>query len=286
MTNRKRRATDVERQLETAREDGAPNAAAAQGAADPAPETDPAHAAAAGAGTGAPPSELSGQYRKRPVVIEAFRFGIDKPQLWWKEAVDRGAAWVQGGLDKEQYATIRTLEGDHRANHGDWIIRGIKGELYPCKPEIFEATYELADEFDAAIAPDPFPTPLAGDPALVAAACVSDLAMMLARGRIYEQPLESTAKFIAAYLRKHPDAVAESLVIEMRRKGKSDMTWEEMSDERRFAIEVFRLSLLMFDAKLAAMTPAKPWPKPARGHYEAADILADRPGQLTDQAVR
>jgi hypothetical protein len=42
--------------------------------------------------------------------------------------------------------TIPTLEGDHVAKHGDWIIRGIKGEFYPCKPDIFAATYEPADK--------------------------------------------------------------------------------------------------------------------------------------------
>lgn len=42
--------------------------------------------------------------------------------------------------------TIPTLEGEHIARHGDWIIRGVKGEFYPCKPDIFEATYEAFDE--------------------------------------------------------------------------------------------------------------------------------------------
>ena len=41
---------------------------------------------------------------------------------------------------------IGTLEGDHLASQGDWIIRGVKGELYPCKPEIFAATYEPAEK--------------------------------------------------------------------------------------------------------------------------------------------
>jgi len=41
---------------------------------------------------------------------------------------------------------ISTLEGTHEAKRGDWIIKGIKGELYPCKPDIFEATYEAVDE--------------------------------------------------------------------------------------------------------------------------------------------
>ena len=44
------------------------------------------------------------------------------------------------------YMTIPTLEGDHRATPGDWIIRGVKGEFYPCRDDIFAATYEPADE--------------------------------------------------------------------------------------------------------------------------------------------
>lgn len=50
-------------------------------------------------------------------------------------------------MDAEKLTlTIPTLEGDMVAQDGDWIIRGVKGELYPCKPDIFEATYELVDE--------------------------------------------------------------------------------------------------------------------------------------------
>ena len=44
------------------------------------------------------------------------------------------------------YLTIETLEGDHQARVGDWIIRGVAGEYYPCKPDIFEKTYELVRE--------------------------------------------------------------------------------------------------------------------------------------------
>ena len=85
------------------------------------------------------------KFRKKPVVVEAWQldFGYwrQKPD-WLLRAVNTGRAWVQGG--PEPYLTIRTLEGDHRANPGDWVIRGIKGELYPCKPDIFAATYEPA----------------------------------------------------------------------------------------------------------------------------------------------
>ena len=86
------------------------------------------------------------RYRKKPVVIEAFRFGIDEPERWWKTAVDVGIDRVVTPVpgDGPQYAIINTLEGDMIARYGDWIIRGVRGELYPCKPDIFDATYEPA----------------------------------------------------------------------------------------------------------------------------------------------
>lgn len=90
-----------------------------------------------------------GKYRKKPVVIEAFRLGKEWPD-WWADAVSANSAITfnedpfqySGGPD---YAFIRTLEGEMRAERGDWIIRGVQGEIYPCKPDIFEATYEPAE---------------------------------------------------------------------------------------------------------------------------------------------
>lgn len=87
------------------------------------------------------------RYRKKPVVIEAFRWtgGPDQEEdpVWAVEAIKDGRMYYQGG--PEPYMTIETLEGKMRAHVGDWIIRGIKGELYPCKPDIFAATYEPAE---------------------------------------------------------------------------------------------------------------------------------------------
>ena len=84
-------------------------------------------------------------FRSRPVEIEAFRLGDEWPD-WWGDAVSSGSAktfnidgrW-RGGPD---YATIETLEGVMRAERGDYIIKGLKGELYPCKPDIFAMKYE------------------------------------------------------------------------------------------------------------------------------------------------
>lgn len=82
-------------------------------------------------------------FRKRPVVIEAwlldFRKWNQKP-LWLYDAIMAGQVWMQGG--SAPYLTIQTLEGEMRAEPGDWIIQGVAGELYPCKPDIFAATYE------------------------------------------------------------------------------------------------------------------------------------------------
>lgn len=82
------------------------------------------------------------RFRKLPVVIEAFQFivGNNEIPVWFRQAMSDGKIWFQGG--ENPYLSIQTLEGVHRANLGDWIIQGVKGELYPCKPDIFAITYE------------------------------------------------------------------------------------------------------------------------------------------------
>ena len=81
------------------------------------------------------------KYRKKPVVIEAVQYKKDRigdtldfvPQelIYYNPA------------EKEYY--IKTLEGYHRCSENDYIIRGIAGEFYPCKPDIFVRTYELVE---------------------------------------------------------------------------------------------------------------------------------------------
>ena len=87
-----------------------------------------------------------GQYRKKPVVIDAYQFhnrvGPDDRPEWIIKALDEGLVDFTQPRDTPAFLTIPTLEGTMRADVGDWIIRGVKGELYPCKPDIFEATYE------------------------------------------------------------------------------------------------------------------------------------------------
>lgn len=76
------------------------------------------------------------KFRKKPVVIEAtqwFNYG-DHPMVYTK----RSSA-------SDLWGYIQTLEGEMTVTPGDWIITGVKGEHYPCKPDIFEATYERVE---------------------------------------------------------------------------------------------------------------------------------------------
>jgi hypothetical protein len=79
------------------------------------------------------------KYRKKPVVIEAMRFEGDN--------MAEVSAFMGETPPHEELGgvyIIRTLEGDMAAGPGDWIIKGVKGEFYPCKSDIFDATYEPA----------------------------------------------------------------------------------------------------------------------------------------------
>jgi hypothetical protein len=84
-------------------------------------------------------------YRKKPVIIEAVRWngkytdGTEWPD-WFREAILSGVAHTSLDLSSSSLI-IKTLEGDHEARVGDMIIQGVKGELYPCKSDIFAATY-------------------------------------------------------------------------------------------------------------------------------------------------
>lgn len=83
------------------------------------------------------------KFRKKPVEIEAIQYTGKNGVEVWGWARERSIM----GLSAEASASgevllIRTLEGTMRADVNDWIICGVKRELYPCKPDIFEATYE------------------------------------------------------------------------------------------------------------------------------------------------
>jgi hypothetical protein len=97
------------------------------------------------------------KFRKKPVVIEAFqltketRASNENWPTWLHKAWQMNRDEV-GAVFPFEHGTgdgplgIFTLEGTHRCDFGDWIIQGVKGELYPCKPDIFEATYEPVAE--------------------------------------------------------------------------------------------------------------------------------------------
>lgn len=90
------------------------------------------------------------KYRKKPVVIEAMRFdgtpATGSPIIDWALSSDVTISfWCEDGEQcrKESHVLqVRTLEGTMTALPGDWIIRGVQGEFCPCKPDIFEATYD------------------------------------------------------------------------------------------------------------------------------------------------
>lgn len=85
------------------------------------------------------------KYRKKPIVIEAVQWKGDN----LAEILDMDAERKVIKNKLSDALTIETLEGDHEAKKFDWIIKGVNGELYPCKPDIFEKTYEkVIDEED------------------------------------------------------------------------------------------------------------------------------------------
>ena len=80
------------------------------------------------------------RFRKKAIVIEAKQLTSEN----WLEL----SSWCRAHVARQavshpmRYLVIRTKEGDMRADIGDWIIKGVKGEFYPCKPDVFELTYE------------------------------------------------------------------------------------------------------------------------------------------------
>ena len=89
------------------------------------------------------------KYRKKPVVIEAFQYDGDMTDscgnfyapIWAAEAMKENILFYDGS---ELY--VKTLEGNMLVSVNDFVIKGVNGELYPCKPDIFEKTYEEVNE--------------------------------------------------------------------------------------------------------------------------------------------
>ncbi len=88
------------------------------------------------------------RFRKRPVVIEAILYCLenrDECIEWVGESCDHTIMDDDGCEAEALLLTIHTLEGGMKVAPGDWIIRGVAGEFYPCKNDIFIKTYERAD---------------------------------------------------------------------------------------------------------------------------------------------
>ena len=91
------------------------------------------------------------KYRKKPVVIEAIQWNgdnLNEIKEFVGESLDYNiidTAWKVGKGAPHVLMKIHTLEGDHECAKGDYIIKGVQGEFYPCKPDIFEQTYEVAE---------------------------------------------------------------------------------------------------------------------------------------------
>lgn len=86
------------------------------------------------------------KYRKKPVEIEAMQFNRKNwadVKLFTNEAAH--SLIIERRINGVATCIIETLDGHHIATEGDWIIKGIKGEFYPCKPDVFEKTYEKVD---------------------------------------------------------------------------------------------------------------------------------------------
>jgi hypothetical protein len=83
------------------------------------------------------------KFRKKPVVIEAWKIDINDREMPVWVFADNKVQWRDGGGTKLE---IETLEGIMVGNKGDYLIKGVAGELYPCKPDIFEMTYEPVED--------------------------------------------------------------------------------------------------------------------------------------------
>jgi len=83
------------------------------------------------------------KFRKKPVVIEAFCLGIDPMPDWFCDARTASHIRTYGEYNHLTHCEIETLEGVMTGNRGDYIIQGVKGEIYPCRPDIFDMTYEV-----------------------------------------------------------------------------------------------------------------------------------------------
>lgn len=84
------------------------------------------------------------KYRKRAFIIDAFQLGVDEHPDWFRWAIASGD--VDYFWTEEPYCFVNTLNGAVKVDYEDYIIKGVKDEIYPCKKDVFEFTYEEVDE--------------------------------------------------------------------------------------------------------------------------------------------
>lgn len=90
------------------------------------------------------------KYRKKPVIVDAFKFYVEPMPDWFLDKVSSNEVILRNCnfnryTKEEAYCEIKTLEGVMVAKGGDYVIQGVNGEIYPCKPDIFEKTYEKVE---------------------------------------------------------------------------------------------------------------------------------------------
>lgn len=86
------------------------------------------------------------KFKKKPLVVEAIQFTGFNSELCEEFIGDDRAIMYTEHFTKAKRLIIPTLEGDMNASIGDWIIKGVTGEFYPCKPDVFAATYDEEEE--------------------------------------------------------------------------------------------------------------------------------------------
>lgn len=100
--------------------------------------------------------KIMAKYRKKPIVVEAFQvteaaWWADFPnwpgwvQAAWEKGAAEGGIWIDSSTHNGCPLVCGTLEGVHRITWGDFIVQGIDGEIYPCKPSIFKKTYDVVE---------------------------------------------------------------------------------------------------------------------------------------------
>lgn len=88
------------------------------------------------------------KYVKKPVVVEAVQWANHNTEEILAFCPVAIARFVEASYGARYVIIIPTLEGDHTVSYGDYVIKGVHGEFYPCKPDIFAETYETVEEND------------------------------------------------------------------------------------------------------------------------------------------